>query len=425
MSHLNYFLPYNKGTDHHEDHLTRAFLVLLKHSNTVMQHFYSYVFHHLKSDSIKPLHETTLAEINFATQIGSLPEADTYLSVLITNDKLSINQQIVPVDRTPIYDGVIDFNGELVFFIETKPNKDNVWEQQLCPATKDISQDAELIKEPAILEWKEIINFLHRINESNSTSHHDKVLISDFFELINLNFDYLNPFNDFSKCHSAYLASKRIEQILREIAFNPDMVKHHSGWGYFIELEFPEIRKIALLQHNDEKGNWTGLTVAADFGSTVSQARQFYTNIQSSKIIQDLTEFDAYCNLHLAFKNQNLVFLKSPDNCFAKYFDYWKSDVWGNFGGIPKDKLNENYLNEYVDEGILIYNQDKQDEVTNVILKKGYTRINICPAIYVEHFISREEAIKLDKDGKFISYITTRMKEVLGILNHPLQTILK
>jgi hypothetical protein len=428
MSHLNYFLPYNKGTDHHEDHLTRAFLVLLKYSNVALQNFYSYVFHQLATEvatNLKPLHQSTLTEVSFETQVGSLPEADIYVSILLTNENILISQEVAPVDRTAIYDGVIDFNGELVFFIETKPNKDNVWEGQLCPAKKDIPEDADLLKKVAVLEWKEIINFLLRINESNITSYHDKILIGDFFELINLNFDYLNPYNNFSKCHSSYLASKRIEQVLKEISFLPDKVKHHSGWGYYIELDFQEIRKIALRLHNDEKGNWTGLTIAADFGSTVSQARIFYTKVQSHKSITDLTEFDAYCNLHLAFKNQNLVFFKSPDKCLPKYFDYWKSDVWENFGGIPKEHLNEKYLEEYVEEGILIYDQDKKDEVDNMIMKKGYTRVNICPAIYLESYISREDAVKLDREGKLISYITTRMKEVLGVLQYPLNTILK
>ncbi|MDM1299457.1 hypothetical protein HXZ94_13255 [Empedobacter falsenii] len=426
MSHLNYFLPYNKGTNHHEDHLTRAFLVLLKHSNTTLQQFYSYVFYTLGNsfDSFKPLHQFPLTEINFETQVGSLPEADTYVSILITNDTLIINKEIVPIERTPIYDGVIDFNSELVFFIETKPNKENVWENQLCPAKKDIPIEAELLKSVAVLEWKEIINILHRINESNITSYQDKLLINDFFELINLNFDYLNPFNDFSKCRSSYLANKRIEQILKEISFTSDKVKHHSGWGYYIELDFPEIRKIALLLHTDNTDNWKGLTVAADFGSTVSQARAFYSKIQSHKAIMDLSDFDAYCNLHLAFKNQNLVFLKSPEDCLPRYFDYWKSDVRDNFGGVLKDKLNNSYLNEYVDKGILIYNQDKQDEVTNVIMNKGYTRINICPAIYVEHYISKDEATNLDKVGKLIPHITTKMKEVLNILEHSLNGIL-
>lgn len=428
MSRLNYFLPYSKGTDHHEDHLTRAFLILLKHSTTILQNFYSTVYFNLGSaanDNMKPLHEMSFNQVGFATQVGSLPEAETYLSILITNETLQINQEIVAVDRNAIYDGTIDFNGELVFFIETKPNRANVWEGQLCPAKKDIPDDAELINKVVVLEWKEIINFLHRINENSSTLHHDKIMIGDFFELINLNFDYLNPYNDFSKCHSSYLAGKRIEQILKEIACNTDKVKYHSNWGYNIEIDFPEIKKIALLLHTDEAGNWSGLTIGTDFGSTVSQARKFYDKIDSFETITNLSDYSAHCNLHLAFKNQNLVFLASPEDSIQKYFNYWKADIWENFGGVLKEKLNSDYLNEYVREGIVIYDQDKKDEVTNVIMNKGYTRINICPALYLEHYISREDAIKWDKTGKLIAYITTKMIEVLSIVGHPLNEVIK
>lgn len=428
MSYLNYFLPYNKGTNHHEDHLTRAFLILLKHSNTILQHFYSYVSYSLDGslpESFMPLHKVSFAEVNFETQVGSLPEANTYVSILITNEALTINQPIVCIDRTPIYDGVININNDLVFFIETKPNKNNVWEGQLCPAKKDIPDDAELVNKVAVLEWREIINILHRINEGNNVFYHDKILIGDFFELINSNFDYLNPFNNLSKCHSSYLADRRIEQVLKEVAVIPDKVKYHSGWGYYIELDFPEIKKVALLLHVDEKGNWDGLTIGADFGSTVSQARAFYTKVESFNTIRELSDFSVYCNLHLAFKNQNLLFFVSPENSIQKYFNYWKSDVWENFGGVLKEKLIENYLKEYVSEGILIFDQEKQDEVTDVIMNKGYSRVNICPAIYMEHYISKEEAIRLDKNNELINYITTKMKEVLRIVDHSFDEVFK
>lgn len=423
MSHLNYFLPFYKGTDSHEDHLTRAFIVLLKYSNSALQQFYSYVYQQLEREKLKPLHMVALTEVNFETQVGSLPEANSYVSILITNERVTIDKIIEPVDRVPIYDGVIEITDELVFFIETKPNKGNVWEEQLCPAKKDIPEDAELINKVAVLEWKEIINFLHRISENSSTPPSERLMIGDFFELINTSFDYLNPYNDFSKCHSSYLANKRIEQILREIAFQPDKVKYHYGWGYYLELEFLEIKKIALLLRTDEKGNWNELTIAADFGSTVSQARAFYQRVESYQHIEDLKEFEVRCNLHLAFRSQNLVHLQSPKGSIQKYFNYWKSDVWSNFGGIPKEKLIDEFLKEYEDEGILILDQEKLAEINNVIMSKVYQRINICPSIYVMCNISREEACRLDKQGKLTSYLRIRMKEVLTILNYPLDNL--
>jgi hypothetical protein len=133
---------------------------------------------------------------------------------------------------------------------------------------------------------------------------------------------------------------------------------------------------------------------------------------RSRGVVENMTEITSFQSL-------------TEKYCLQEYFDYWKSDVWGNFGGVPKEQLNENYLEEYVAEGILIYDQDKKDEVDNLIMRKGYTRVNICPAIYLEHYISQEDAMKLDKEGKLISYITSRMKEVLGILDFPLNEVIK
>lgn len=425
MNHLNFFLPFNKGTDKHEDHLTRAFLVLLKHSSIVLQQFYSYTFERIDIASFCPLHKLPITNISFETQVGSLPIANTYTSVLITDDKTKVTQKIEPIERTPVYDGVINFDGDVVLFIENKLRKDKVWENQLCPAVKDIPEDAELINRVAILEWKDIINILHRINESTSTPYNDKILINDFFELINLKFDYLNPYNDFSKCHTTYLAEKRIEQLLKEIVVASEKVKYHQGWGYYVELDFPEIKKIALLTKKDTDGNWNGISVAADFGSTVSQARKFYNNISSFDSLQNIAGFDIRCNMHLSFRNSGLVGIESPKDVSEKYYSYWKKDVNKTFGGVLKENLISDYLNVYEKNGIIKYDQEKQDEIKAVILDKNYTRINICPALYFEHFISKEDAMRLDKKGELAIYINNKMKDVLGLLSHNLSDIFK
>jgi hypothetical protein len=108
-----------------------------------------------------------------------------------------------------------------------------------------------------------------------------------------------------------------------------------------------------------------------------------------------------------------------------KYFEYWKSDVWGNFGGVPKLDLVDKFLNEFVQEGIITIETEKEMELDEVIMKKGYQRINICPAIYMEHYLGKEEVISMDKAGQLVPYIKSKMIEVLGILGHPLNLIIK
>ena len=420
MKNLNYFFPYDKGTNNHEDHLTRAFLVLLKFSPTTLKSFYSYVKTQTNNSELRPLHQFEFKNVTFETQVGSLPNSNTYASILITNENIEIEREIIPIDRKAIYDGVIDFNNELVFFIETKPNKNNVWENQLCPSINDIPEDSTLIKEPIILEWKEVINLLHNINESETTLPTEKLLISDFFDLVNAHFDYLNPYNDFSKCHSNYLVSKRIDQILKEISSIQDKVKFHSGWGYFIEIDFPEIKKIALLDHYDKDGNWNGLSIGTDFGSTVSQAREFYKKIES---LDDINKWSIYPNFHLAFKNQNLVFFNSPN--LKEYFKYYndKENIWTKIRQIPKVEL-QNWLNNLVNIGVLDYPNEKKEEVNSKVMSKGYTTVNLCPALYMEYYISKEEAIKLDKSGKLIPLIKSEMKKILGIVDHNTENII-
>lgn len=428
MGNLNYFFPYDKGTENHEDHLTRAFLVLLKYSSSAFQHFYSYVHYKLLEqgiDELKPIHMIQLQEKDFGSQKGSLPVANTYLSVLITNESINIEQDIIPVERNAIYDGIICLEEELVIFFETKPNKNNVWTGQLCPSQKDIPDEATLINRLVVLEWKEIINFLHRISENNSTLPHEKLLITDFFDLINRNFDYLNPYNDFSKCHSVHLAGKRIEQVLCEIASNIDKVKYHSGWGYYIELDFEEIRKIAIILNDKNDDDWDGITISADFGSTVSQARSFYSNIQSFEVIENLVDWDKYDNFHLAFKNQNLVFLGTGGENIKEYFEYYndKGMIWDNIRQIPKTELDE-WLIDLENKGLVNYGELNRQTIEDKIMNKGYTTVNLCPSLYLEYFISKEDAMKLDKEGKLVPLINMKMKEVLGILNQSLENVL-
>jgi hypothetical protein len=429
MGQLNYFIPFTKGSESHEDHLTRAFLVLLKLSNSCLQQFYCLVNEKLSSSleepKIKPLFEMEFGEINFQTQVGSLPEAVKYVSVLITNEELVISRKVEKIDRSAIYDGVISFDDEMVFFIETKLNLLNVWEKQLCPASKDIPEDAELIPFAVVLQWKQIIDILHRINKNTFTPQNEKILINDFFAFINLYFDYLNPYNDFSKCHSNYLANKRIEQILVEISVSKDKVSYHQGWGLFIELDLPEVKKIAVLLHYKKDQDWDGISIACEFGSTVSQARNFYPKIASYDVLENLPRWDAHCNFHLAFKNQNLLFFKSPADVQRKYFEYWKSDVRGNFGGVPKSDLIENFLKEFMEEGLITMDKEKEIELDEVIMKKGYQRVNICPAIYMEHYLGKEEVISMDKAGELVSYIKSKMIEVLSVLNPPLDLIIR
>jgi hypothetical protein len=428
MSHLNFFKPYNGASDNHENHLTRAFLVMMKYSKTIHETFINYIYSELTTEliEIEGIENLINQETKFETQKGSLPIANNYLSVLITNEQFEHSIEISPVERNAVYDGIVDYNGELVLFIETKPHHANVWENQLSPATKDIPIEAELISKPIILEWKKIISNLHEINENENTQSFEQLLIADFFNLVSESFDYLNPYDEFAKCHSPYLANRKIESMLFDLCIEPDRVSVHSGWGYYIQLDYLDIRKLGFILQYDKQGNWTGLSIDADFGSTVSQARSFYRrNIDFSTIVK-LEGWDAYNNFHLAFKNQNLVFLGSLENNVKEYFDYYSdlSQTWNRIKQIKKSDLSS-WLQDLKEKGFVKLDLAKQKEIDEKIMGKGYTTVNLCPSLYLEHFISRDSLINLEIEGGLKQYVQNKITEIIKLIDEDPKNLIK
>ncbi|MFN9113327.1 MAG: hypothetical protein ACK5XN_24925, partial [Bacteroidota bacterium] len=303
--------------------------------------------------------------------------------------------------------------GELVLFIETKPKSGDVRDLQLSPGAADIPAESDLVEKAAVLEWKEIIKFLHLINGSNGTPQQEKNLIDDFLELIETSFSELKPYDKLSLCgDSIYLLEKRVEQILRSIAGKDEVVGYHRGWGYFIEANLPEIRKVALLLEKDAHDTWSGLSLVAEFGSTVTQSRMFYNRDGLNKIL-DIKGVNCRGNLHLAFRGKNLLFFDSPEDSAEKYLEYWKTH---DFGGKDKENDLVNLLNTYADAGMIIFDNSKKEQLEIQIMKKGYSMISICPSFSVEYYIPRVDALQKDTKGELVNDISNKIREILGVM---------
>jgi hypothetical protein len=423
MQHINYFFPYNKNTENHEDHLTRAFLVLLDYSPILLTNFYTYIQSKV-GELIEPVFNVDFSKIEIQTQKRSLPETNKYLSVLITNEPTIINQKIIPVDRNPIYDGVIKIGESLTIFIETKPNKNNVWENQLCPSKSDISEYSELIEIPAILEWKEIINILHNIQDIQGISFQEKRLINDFFELINSNFSFLNPYDKLSKCTDKFLIEKRIQNILNAIALKPDLVQYHTNWSYYIDLKYSEIRKIALKLNYENNDDWS-LSIICDFGATVGQARAFYRKVNNYNKIQKYlnNNWIVFPNLHLSFKNQNLLWFNSPVNSIQNYFQYWNT-TQNDIKQFRKTDIPE-YLSNLKNKGIIEFEVIDIERLNEKVMQKGYTTTNLCPSIQFRYVFPKKYCIENDNGNILVNQIKSKMIEILSILDYPTDDFIK
>tara|TARA_R110002049_G_scaffold183512_1_gene351465 strand:+ start:179 stop:1474 length:1296 start_codon:yes stop_codon:yes gene_type:complete len=373
MDRLNYFNPYSSKQDHHEDRLTRSFLVLLKYSPACFSFFYESI---LQQNKNLPLLSSHINEdLQFKTQVGSiLFETELLLSILITNDILEPKRKIRPRDRGAVYDGVITIGNTISIIIETKPEKNHVWENQLCPSKNHLSEDVKIIDTPVVITWSSIIKWLNEFTNSNMFHYTEKQVASDFLSLINSNFSYLNPFDRYAYCKcNTVLILKRTEHLLKSIVNDETLVRHHLGWGYFIEtVSFGSIRKIGLIYKPERKV----LELSLYFGDTQGQAKAYYpTKVNIEKFRNK--NWNVYGNFHLATVASNLVYFQTEDVNLQKYIDYW--NIHGsNLKQIREHQKLINYLEILHLKGIIPRNAgDLQEKILNTNIKN----VNVCPGV--------------------------------------------
>ena len=69
----------------------------------------------------------------------------------------------------------------MLFIIENKPSKENIWIEQLNP---NIDNDITIKEEPCCLTWKDIINSLNNLVSFNLVSGLERIMIIDFIEYV-------------------------------------------------------------------------------------------------------------------------------------------------------------------------------------------------------------------------------------------------
>tara|TARA_R110002051_G_scaffold325756_1_gene430876 strand:+ start:5732 stop:7006 length:1275 start_codon:yes stop_codon:yes gene_type:complete len=390
LERLNYFNPYSSKTERHEDRLTRSFLVLLKYSPSCYSFFYESIIENCPTDKLPSLRSQINDDIQFKTQVSSISfDTEKLLSILITNESYIPTQIIKPIERGATYDGVISIGKKMSIIIETKPDKNHVWENQLCPSSNHISEDLEIIEKPVVITWSSIINWLNEFCSCLRYQFTERQVANDFLNLINSQFSYLNPFDTYARCKgNTSLILKRTENLLKSIVNDEALVRNHQGWGYFIEtLGFSSIRKIGLI-YNENKGF---LELSLYFGDTQGQAKSYYPTKVSS------TEFKSnnwivYGNFHLATVASNLVYFQSDK--IEDYISYWNKNIT-TIKQIRNHKKLYNYLKLLYEKGIVSKNEN---DLKNKILNTNIVNVNICPGIGFIYRYSMSKAAELDLD---------------------------
>lgn len=422
MSHINYFRPYESKKPHHEDQLTRAYLVLLRYSYHALVAFYDYCresqLHCQDNLKLPAITGQLSSDWIFETQKRN-PEINTALlySVLITDKEIEKLQKhnVEASDRNAVYDGIITIGNEITFVIEVKPHSENAWFNQLNPSRENLSEDTTVISSPIQLQWKEIVGGLSKTLSSSTISAQEKIMINDFLEFIDDNFWYLNPYDNFATCKNFEgLLYRRTENVLKKIAINTTLVNEHRSWGYYIDTSsvFDEIHQLGFILFFDSANSKWHVSLVMAFADIMSQAREFYLkDIDYSRLGKG---WNVEPNFHVSFRGSGLVWFNSPD--LNKYIQYWKSNT-GEIKQRSKDDVI-NVLDDLHKKGIIIFDQSKRDQMHEKYFKYSMSVLNFCPGLKLVYEIKAEDAIQMDKNNEFINFLRDRIIEGFSIIGY-------
>ncbi len=417
MNRLNYFNPYSSKSESHEDQLTRAYLVVLKHSFHAFSTFFEYCKN--KHVVLPEKDEKAFSLIELSEECWELDtqranpiiETNWVMSILITDSNLHTTKQIKAVQRNARYDGIITFGRNLTMIIENKPASYNVWFDQLNPSNENLDKESKIYCNPVVLEWKEIIKHLNSLLNLQTVSGYEKMIIEDFLSFVDAIFPTLNPYDNFSLCKgNETLIYRRINNLLLEIVQNPDRVSYHRSWGYYISVPYNSIRKIGLIYERVNE-DWE-LQLQLIFSDTQNQAWEFYN---SNPSIDHLSSKEWWIspNFHFSFMNTNLVWFNSTDA--NKFIDYWKK----NKNEIYQHGIEHipELVKQLESNGIITYDAKAQKNMNEKIYSKKYSTLNVCPGFGIRFTISGKDAELLDKSGKLGQLLIEKINEGLSVIH--------
>lgn len=216
-SHLNFFVPYERAAASHENQLTRALLVVLRYSPMAHQAWLSLVAHE------KYLHNLSKAEFAVQRQrvLGTdsdVPEGEAVpgISVWLAPDAVPVSTPIEPSDRQQVLDGIVIYGNDLVVVIENKVTWGGVTEQ---PHRINLHGSPVVFEEkPRSVTWQQLLEVLSDLVERDLVFGAERLLISDFFDLVEKHFPLIGPYSTLARCgDKCFRLERRLDTILGEV----------------------------------------------------------------------------------------------------------------------------------------------------------------------------------------------------------------
>jgi hypothetical protein len=409
-SHLNFFVPYENAAAWHENQLTRALLVVLR---------YSPMAHQVWLRMVAPEHHLhNLSKAEFATQrqrvLGTdteVPEGEAVpgISVWLAPDAAQVSATIEPSDRQQVLDGIVTYGNDLVVVIENKIAWGGVTKQ---PHQINLHGSAvKFEKEPVSVAWQQLLEVLSDLVERDLVSGAERLLISDFFDLVEEHFPDIGPYSTLARCgDKSFRVERRLDTILGKVV--------GTGVGKAKGArDLSGTAKIAMawLEYADGK-----VCLRMYPGDTLTQSRALYGDHSALNAVLALQSdgWHVEPNFHWGFMATGYAWAKTPLQV-EKYCDFWVEEINAT-RELSRSEWEAYWAKLESAKIVEAAGKEKFDEnFTRSQRQKGHPR----PGLFCEYMWPLAEAQRLDAHGKFVEKVRVRLNQMLAALNAPLVAI--
>ena len=262
-------------------------------------------------------------------------------------------------------------------------------------------------EKPRSVKWQHLLEVLSDLVECDLVFGAERLLISDFFDLVEEHFPLIGPYSTLARCGDKHFrVERRLDTILGEVV-GTDVGKAKGA------RDLSGTAKIAMA--------WLGFTgdkvcLRMYPGDTLTQSRALYGDRSGLNAILALQSdgWHVEPNFHWDFMATGYAWAKTPLQV-EKYCDYWADEI-----GVTRELSRpewETYWAELESAQIIeaVGKKAFDAEFTRSQRQKAHPR----PGLFCEYMWQLAEAQRLDANGKFVEKVRVRLNQMLTALNAP------
>jgi hypothetical protein len=399
---LNFFEPYGDLPAHHENQLTRAFLVVLRISPAAHQAWLSLVApnHKLYKLPQERRYDTQRRRIFDSTPDGDEPIEG--ISVLQAADAQAVEGPIQITDRGQVLDGIVQYGDKLVIVIETKldGSVDTRQAQELNVHGARVRFDR-----PVHVSWRDLLESWSDLVAREIVAGAERAVLVDFLDFVDRNFPHLGPFTTLRRCEGhPFRVTRRLHAVLGQIADGPPADP--------LDLPGRATVKHTYLDYVESSKHIRLTLYPAD---TLTQARAFYARPGAPDALLALRErgWGVEANFHFGYMPRGYSWT-TADAKLEQYVAYWCERIKTTVA-VPRERWEE-FWAELVHRQFARTDEKRQfdQEFTNTIRQSAAPR----PGLMCSYLWPLSEAERLDDPDR--NQLVDAVAKQLNVVLHAL-----